>query len=244
MSAIVFDIDDTLYSRQDLFIRAASEISGQDMRKVPSFVDTFYAISDLNTEQLEKGLISTIESNSWRFDRTFRELGIEVPPDAGNKTAIRYAALQSSIELTPGFENLLSRLRDSDIEMGILTAGASEHQWDKYDQLGMERFIPRSKVIVAGDVGCSKPDTKIFRITEQILCERQRENIYMVGDSYKHDITGAINAGWRSVWINRRGRELSANEIPPSYEVSSEEELIRLLIRLFLEGADISGCNN
>ncbi|MCR4688376.1 MAG: HAD family hydrolase [Saccharofermentans sp.] len=233
MRAIIFDIDDTLYSRQDLFVRAASEITGTDIRKYPTFVDTFYKMSDLNTEQLEKGLITTLESNSWRFNKTYEALGIQADEDAGIKTARLYSELQSRIELTKGFETLLVSLKTK-AELAILTAGASDHQWDKYDQLGMERFIPRDKVIVAGDVGCSKPELKIFRITEGILDQKDRDKIFMVGDSYKHDILGAVNAGWNTIWINRRQKQLSNGQPGPTFEVNTEPELIKLLGELFL----------
>ena len=236
MTSLVFDIDDTLYSRQDLFIRAASDVTGQDISKIEDFVDTFYKISDLNTRQLEKGLISTIESNTWRFVRTYEQLGIIADDTAGLRTAQRYSELQKQISLSPDMERTLSALRDcKTVELAVITAGSSEHQWLKYERLGLERFIPKDKVIVAGDVGCSKPDVKIFRLMEDRLKEKDRDNIYMIGDSYKHDISGAVAAGWRSIWLNRRKKVLRRGDSVPDYEVNTEQQLLDLISEMILD---------
>ena len=236
MTSLVFDIDDTLYSRQDLFIKAASDVTGQDISKIEDFVDTFYRVSDLNTRQLEKGLISTIESNTWRFAKVYEQLGIAADDTAGLRTAQRYSELQEQIRLSSEMERTLSALRDcKTVELAIITAGSSEHQWLKYDRLGMERFIPKDKVIVAGDVGCSKPDVKIFRLMEDRLNEKDRNNIYMIGDSYKHDISGAVAAGWRSIWLNRRKKVLRRGDSVPDYEVNTEQQLLDLISEMILD---------
>ena len=76
MTGIVFDIDDTLYGRQDLFVKAAENVLGISVSDPREFVRVFYAKSDLNTAELEAGLITTRECNGWRFEETYKELGI------------------------------------------------------------------------------------------------------------------------------------------------------------------------
>ena len=49
MKGLIFDIDDTLYSRQDLFVEAAREVTGSFIADASEFVRVFYAKSDLNT---------------------------------------------------------------------------------------------------------------------------------------------------------------------------------------------------
>jgi putative hydrolase of the HAD superfamily len=49
-----------------------------------------------------------------------------------------------------------------------------------------------------------------------------------VGDSLQNDIIGAINAGFKSVWLNRKEIESNVNsEI--KYEVKSLLELLEIL---------------
>ena len=52
MTGLVFDIDDTLYSRQDLFVKAAESVLGVNVEDPREFVRIFYAKSDLNTAEL------------------------------------------------------------------------------------------------------------------------------------------------------------------------------------------------
>ncbi len=66
----------TLYSRQDLFVESAREVIGSFIADASEFVRVFYAKSDLNTAELEAGLITTRECNGWLFEETYKELGI------------------------------------------------------------------------------------------------------------------------------------------------------------------------
>ena len=47
----------------------------------------------------------------------------------------------------------------------------------------------------------AKPDVQIFRIAEE-KWGMNPANTYMVGDSLENDITGAKNAGWKTIWMN------------------------------------------
>ena len=232
MTGLVFDIDDTLYSRQDLFVKAAESVLGVNVEDPREFVRIFYAKSDLNTAELEAGLITTRECNGWRFEETFIEMGLPFAPGDGVLAADAYLELQSHMSLTEDMKALLSALASrEDILLGVLTAGESAHQWNKVDMLGLCTWIPRANIIVAGDVGVSKPDVKIFRLMEERL-GLEASDMWMIGDSYKHDIKGAIDAGWHAVWLNRRS--ISVDGPMPDFEVLDDEDLVGTLRREFL----------
>ena len=55
MRGIVFDIDDTLYCRQDMLVRAAETVLGVKVPDWPQFISIFYEKSDINMAQLESG---------------------------------------------------------------------------------------------------------------------------------------------------------------------------------------------
>ena len=108
MTGLVFDIDDTLYSRQDLFVKAAQNVLGVHVDEQREFVRIFYAKSDLNTAELEAGLITTRECNGWRFEETFREMGLSFNSGDGVLCADAYLELQSHMSLTDEMKDLLS----------------------------------------------------------------------------------------------------------------------------------------
>ena len=232
MTGIVFDIDDTLYGRQDLFVKAAENVLGISVSDPREFVRVFYAKSDLNTAELEAGLITTRECNGWRFEETYKELGISFREGDGVKTADAYLELQSHMSLSPSMRDVLSLLSEKPgISLGVLTAGESSHQWNKVNMLGLCSWIPRENISVAGDVGVSKPDVKIFRMMEERL-GLEPSDMWMIGDSYKHDISGALNASWHAIWLNRRG--IIADGFAPDFEVLDDEDLAGTLRREFL----------
>lgn len=130
--------------------------------------------------------------------------GPAVPGRDRRRFADRYTYLQNHITLSPVMEDMLKELHFRQIPVGILTNGESDHQWKKVRMLGLRRWIPESYVIVSGDLGVSKPDEAIFRAAEHAM-GLDPQDLWMVGDSLKHDILGAGAAGWHTLWLDRRG---------------------------------------
>ena len=46
-----------------------------------------------------------------------------------------------------------------------------------------------------------------------------------MGDNYQNDILGAKKAGWKALWINKRGQDISEESVQPDYTVTDEQEL-------------------
>lgn len=126
--------------------------------------------------------------------------------------------------------------------LGLLTNGASSLQRAKVNALGLEAHV--DYVVVAGEVGISKPDAGIFHHALSLAGCEPREAA-MVGDLLDRDILGAMNAGLLPVWINRHGElgeegedglvpatarvNRAANTPPPSHVIASLQELPDLL---------------
>ena len=230
MKGIVFDIDDTLYCRQDMLVKAAEIVLGVKIEDWREFIRIFYEKSDVNMAGLESGAVSTRDTNGWRYNETFRILGLPYKTQDGVLAADAYLEFQSHMFIRDDLAKELDRLAsDPDIRLAILTAGESKHQWNKVDMLGLDRWFDRSKIVVTGDTPYTKPDVRLCQMMESLL-DLSPSDMWMIGDSYKHDITGAIDAGWHSLWINRRG--LPAKEINPDITVLNDDELINAISTL------------
>ena len=233
MRGIVFDIDDTLYFRQDMLVKAAEIILGVKIDDWREFIRIFYEKSDVNMAGLESGEVSTRDTNGWRYNETFRLLGLPYEQEDGGLAADAYLELQSHMFISKDLEMVLDCLAsDPDTKLAILTAGESKHQWNKIDMLGLDRWFDRKLIVVTGDTPYTKPDIELFRMMESLL-DLKPSDLWMIGDSYKHDISGAIDAGWHTLWINRRG--LPSPERTPDFEVPSDEGLTSLLKREFVK---------
>lgn len=231
MKGIVFDIDDTLYCRQDMLVQAAESVLGVKVPDWREFISIFYEKSDINMAALESGEISTREINGWRYNETFRILGLPYKQEDGCLSADAYLELQSHMFLSEDMKKVLDRFAsDPEIKLAILTAGESKHQWHKVDMLGLDKWFDRANIIVTGDTDYSKPDVRLCRMFEEKLGLKP-DDLWMIGDNYDKDITGALDSGWHSVWINRR--TLPAPERRPDYEVLTDKELTDLLLTDF-----------
>ena len=231
MTGIVFDIDDTLYCRQDMLVQAAETVLGVKVPDWREFIRIFYEKSDLNMAQLESGEVSTRDTNGWRYNETFRLLGLPYEPQDGGRAADAYLELQSHMVISDSLASVLDKLAsDPSIKLAILTAGESKHQWNKVDMLGLDHWFDRSSVIVTGDTPYTKPDVELFRIMEERL-GLSPSDLWMIGDNYDKDIAGAIKAGWHTLWINRRG--LPAPESLPDISVLTDSEFVASLEKEF-----------
>lgn len=231
MRGIVFDIDDTLYCRQDMLIRAAEIVLGVNIPDWQEFMRIYYEKSDVNMQMLESGEVSTHDINGWRYNETFRILGLPYKPEDGGKAADTYLELQTHMQVGDDLAHILDIIsEDPSIKIGILTAGESKHQWNKVDMLGLDRWFDRGNVIVSGDTPYMKPDIELFRMFEKKF-SLAPSDLWMIGDSYKHDIKGALDAGWHALWINRRF--LGPQEITPDITVESDKELNEALRKTF-----------
>ena len=100
MTGLVFDIDDTLYCRQDMLVKAAEAVLGTAVADPLYFIKIFYDKSDINMKDLESGRITTREINGWRYEETFKTLGLPFRSGDGVLSADAYLELQSHMCLS------------------------------------------------------------------------------------------------------------------------------------------------
>ena len=77
-------------------------------------------------------------------------------------------------------------------------------------------------VLTSTEVGVPKPDRFFF----EAACTRlgvAPSAILHVGDSWREDVAGALGAGWRALWLDRRGEGGRAGS-----RITSLDELLRL----------------
>lgn len=168
--------------------------------------------------------------------RLLSHLGVEDIALAQRMSAYYDAERLRRLELFPEALGVLQALQPR-YPMGMITNGPSDIQWDEVRALGLEPYFRH--ILVEGDLGVGKPYPQVFQAAEQLLGCRP-EQMLMVGNSYKHDILGAIQAGWRTAWVqkptdvspsNRSGKPESKPEgMPePDFTVVDLRELLPIL---------------
>jgi putative hydrolase of the HAD superfamily len=111
--------------------------------------------------------------------------------------------------------------------LALVTNGAACLQREKLRSCGLREHF--AVVVVAADVGAAKPDAAPF---ERALEQLGTRDAVMVGDSPEKDVHGAIGAGLRAVWLNRRAAGAPADLPPGVPEIATLSELAGALAAL------------
>ena len=133
---------------------------------------------------------------------------VEMPLDQANALARRYDTLYLDYlarekTLIPGAMELLAFLRSKGFKIGCLSNGFKEVQFRKIHTAGLEPWI--DLVVLSDDININKPDIRIFQYAMERAEDLNPKNHLMIGDNPQTDISGAVSAGWKSVWYHRQG---------------------------------------
>lgn len=223
MLNLCFDLDDTLYAEADYVrlgretvAREAAHISHIDIRILLDVMagggnpfDALY--SYLNASGFEMSVARMVEI--YRFETH----GIEPYPDA-----IRF----------------LDLMKRNGVPMTLITDGRSISQRNKYEDLGLERYIPAERLIISQQLGAGKETSLPFVKAESLVKARNR--VYVADNPAKDFLMPGL-MGWTTVALRSRGRNIHPQRfgnVPqacrPHYVIDSFDSLPVILQRFTL----------
>ena len=91
--------------------------------------------------------------------------------------------------------------------LGLITNGPADIQREEIRLLDIGECF--ANVFIEGELGFGKPEPEVFRQAAEAVGLTPADLLF-VGNSYRHDIEPAIQAGWRTAWVRR------ASDVPPS----------------------------
>jgi len=86
--------------------------------------------------------------------------------------------------------------------LGIITNGSKEQQEQVVAKLNLSPYIAGSRIFASNKGGVRKPNPAIFLGAARSVGVDPSQCV-MIGDSWKNDVSGALKAGMRAVWLNR-----------------------------------------
>lgn len=233
-TAILFDIDDTLYDQVIPFGKAVQKVF-PELTGVP--YETLFKRrayhSEVSFRMALNHEITMEEMYRYRVQKTFAEFGLQVSDEDAMAFQEAYEQSQKQLELSPVMEQMLDHCQSRGVLLGIISNGPAEHQMEKARTMKMGRWISEEWTIVSGAVGIVKPDLRIFRLAEERMgLDPETMEIWFVGDSFANDIVGAAAAGWKTIWLNRRGKALPEGSVVPDIIVENDEELYQAVTEM------------
>jgi len=226
VNAITFDLDDTLWEIAPVIARAEKKVYEVIQAQFPR-VSERYTLKDIQKIR-EQVLVSNpdIIHDLTEIRRlTFREMlsGCHYDPNQASVLLEQYMDWRHNVDffvdVIPALDLLSQRYK-----LLTITNGNADVK-----RLGISQYFTAS--ISAGEFGTLKPDPRIFHYACEILGEKP-STILHVGDNPSDDVIGALDAGFRAVWINRY-RTVWKHPRSPDIEITSLTELVE-----FLDGPD------
>ena len=218
LRAVLFDIGGTLLSEDsyDLpaAVRAALSIPAVDRNALRKEAWT-KELSEWVAGVLERG--HTDESlTTWIRQR--------VP--AGDQTVVlsevedRMWAAGVRMSAIPGAQEALQAVLDAGFRCAAIsnTIFSARRMSAALTEAGIE--APLEFLLSSADLGRAKPEPRIFELALDRLGVPAEETVY-VGDSWKNDVRGALEAGLRAIWISsdRAPEDLPHARIPSIAEL-------------------------
>lgn len=235
MLSFLFDIDDTLYDQSIPFKRAYNVVFGNRYNLSPAeFFKTSRQFSNEIFEDYQQGRISLETLCIYRIKDALATYAIDIDEKTALDFQKIYAGFQKGIALSPEMIKILDLCTKAKLPLGIITNGPGELQWSKVKTLELTRWFASEHIFISGDLGISKPDVGIFRKAEQAM-SLDRKHTYFIGDAAINDVGAAKNAGWKSIWMNRRFYTLPPEIPAPDFEVHTEADLGSLICKLIAE---------
>lgn len=233
LSAILFDIDDTLYSTTE-FARRARTNAVKAMRA---------AGLDLPEETIAKELEEVLAEFTSNYEHHFDKLVQRLRPAslANKNPALVVAAGVAAYhdtkfrELKP-FDDTLPLFRDlarTGVRLGVITHGWTVKQAEKLVRLGLVPYLDPKAVFISDQVGINKPNPKLYT-TALLDLGLPAGQVMYIGDSLEHDIVPPRSLGMITVWAKRAARHgLEKSRAEPDYVIADFGELRTILRRDF-----------
>ena len=231
IKAVLFDLDDTLYGDFDTCNRLGMTAAGQYAAKAYG-IDTKTAEQAMQDGRLQ--LRETLLDEPESHNRTlFAKLGLEklgLNPIAHAEAMHEayWGAALGAMERREGVIELLTKLKEAGIPVGICTNMLADVQMRKLHRLGLADLC--SNLISSEEAGQDKPHAPIFRLALERLRVSPAETL-MVGDNFNHDVEGAHAVGIRGLWLNIGAKPLPQSDIP-FWAAESFPDAARQIVRL------------
>ncbi|MBJ6275918.1 HAD family hydrolase [Staphylococcus aureus] len=232
---VIFDLDNTLFSFNNLWIKANKDtfeeytvfkdIEYSDFMKLYKKYDLYF------WKQHDEGIITLDELRELRLIKTLKCFDLNISREEANKYFESFfTKLLSSITVNRKMNDLLLSLKKN-VNIAILTNGKLKEQNIKIDNLDI-RSIFEKNIFISQNIGYEKPNPKAFLNVTSNLNVNPEECLF-IGDSFKNDILGALNVNMAAIWLTNSEKD---TKLYIKDDLCGCEDNIEVLLKNLLEG--------
>ena len=224
IECLFLDLDDTILDfHKAEKIAITKTLSDFGLTVNDEILSTYSAINKVHWERLERGELTREEVLTQRFAVTFRHFGMEVDCVACARSYEKNLSIGHYF--LPGAEEAVDRLSKK-YRLFLASNGTAVVQKGRMTSANLYRFF--EKVFVSQEIGHNKPSKAYFDACFAQIPDFDPAKAMMVGDSLTSDISGGINAGIRTCWVNPQHLPCPEH-IRPDHQIEALSQLEDLL---------------
>jgi len=224
-STVLLDFDHTLLDSDTSEIEAYKlTLGNQGVAEPMRYFDTYNRINMGLWAAAERGEILPQDVKTTRFERMAEELGCDWDIDRMAEDFV--VGFASYGDLYPGAIELIEELAPR-VSLALISNGLSEVQRPRIARLGIEKYF--DAIVISAEVGTTKPGSKIFDITFDMLGNPPKDAAVIVGDRLASDIKGGADYGIATCWYNPNGATAGPDDVI-THEIKSLNEVLELIV--------------
>ena len=226
---LVFDLDDTLYSKQQVFLTALKKCYPTFTTDIDVY-KVYQEKSEIAFELFTKGQITLEENHLSRVEGTLSALGLDSSKESVIRFKETYQYVMNHIELDKDWHDFFNQVSHRST-LVLLTNGPTSHQSKKITSLGLEKWFDSSRIFISETTGVPKPQAEAFKNVEKLFPDVNRNDFWMIGDDLTNDIEGAKNRYWNTIYFKLGEEKSDMNPKPLS---NPKELLLKLEKEAFI----------
>lgn len=217
---LFFDLDNTILDfdiAEDVALTKVMEHYNIEVTDEAKAV--YIKINEEEWAMYERGEKSQDALRVDRYIRFFKAMGTDADGHDGEKLYTEY--LSSGHWFVEGALDLLKEL-SKDYRIYLASNGISSIQRGRLSSAKIDEYL--SGIFISSEIGVNKPSKEFFDYCFSTIDDFKKEESVMIGDSLSSDILGAINAGIKSIWFNRKN-QLNRKDFKPDFEVNDLNQI-------------------
>lgn len=228
---LFFDLDRTLWDFEANSKRALQSLYqdlslGDTIEHFNHFHHTYIRVNADLWQLYGKGKLTKEELRDNRFKNALAHHGIYDQALAQKMSDGYIERSPRQTVLFPGTIEMLQELKHQKYRMHIITNGFKEVQFIKLENSGLRDFF--DLVLCSEEIGMTKPHREIFREAER-RTHCQPQHAIMIGDDFKADIIGALNANWTAIHFDPEMKFKKERNVSRIRALDELPEVINLL---------------
>lgn len=199
IKAVFFDIDNTVYNYDDSHKHAMRELykyCKQNLDLTPEQLDNAIENAKKIVDVRLGSVCAATHNRLIRFQTMLEILKKPLFPFAYDMEKCYWNSLIEFAKPQDGIINLMKELKEKGYFVGVGTNMTADWQFVKLSKLGLGQYI--DALVTSEEVSVEKPNKKLFEVCAEKAQVKTSECVF-IGDSIKHDMEGAENAGMKTL---------------------------------------------